>query len=941
MSKITILIVEDEAIVATDLSNKLVQLGYLVAGTAVRGDEAVELADRLRPQLVLMDIQLMGGPLDGIQAAEAIRSRHDIPVIFLTAHSDPATLTRAKVSGPFGYILKPFDERDLATQIELALYKHQADRQLHDQREWLRVTLTSIGDAVIATDAEGRVSFINTVAELLTGWRVDAALNRPVTEVFRIINEKTGCPVEEPVARVLREGRVVPLANHTAVVTRDGRKVPIEDSAAPILDAKGQVIGAVLVFHDVTEKRRTEQALQQTERKYRELVRYAPAAIYEIDFRLRRFTSVNDAMCHMCGYREEELLAMDPLDMLDDEGQTLFQERMIRWLHGKKSAPSVEYKIKPKTGPKIDAILNVTFKADENGKPLGATVVGYDITERKQAERRLARRTAVLEGINRILIKALTCRDEEELGRICLAVAEGVTSSHFGFIRAFSRDGRLDDLAISSAGLKACGMANPDGHRSVSAGSSLQGFYRGILQDGKGCFTNTPDRHPDSIGIPDGHPPLDAFMGVALMHDGKVIGILGVANRPGGYRDADLRELEILTPAIVQALLHKRAGQMLRESEKDLKRAQAVAETGSWQIDTRRNQLVWSDETYRIFDVPIGTAMTYDAFLALVHPDDRKYVDRQWLAALKGEPYDIEHRIMVGGKVRWVRERAGLEVDENGVLKGGFGTSQDITERRRTQEALHESNQELNEFAYALTHNVKTPFRAVQNYADFLTEDLVDILEGETKQYLEGIKKAVMQANNQFKDLEALYRIKNYSIDFEPFEMRELLHEMQSIYKNDPGRKLIIAESWPELICCKFLLRQILVDLINNGFKYNRADLKIVEVGWQNAMDEGIEIFVQDNGIGIDPRYHQQIFEIFKRLHTEREYKGTGIGLAVVKRAVQNLKGKLRVESAVGEGCTFFVHLPESILGNTNMAKTPRRRNSETGRTDRADVPSD
>ena len=263
MSKTTILIVEDEAIVAADLAGKLARLGYEVAGLAAQGEEAVALARRLRPQLVLMDIWLKG-PMDGIEAAEAIRHQHDVPVVYLTAHSDPATLARAKLTGPFGYILKPFEERELATQIEMALYRHQADRQLRQQREWLRVTLTSIGDAVIATDAEGRITFVNPVAESLTGWNAEQAAGQPVQCVFRIVNEQTGQAVEDPVARVLREGRAVDLANHTALVTKDGRTVPIEDSAAPILDAAGQVIGAVLVFHDVTEKRRAEEYLRRS-----------------------------------------------------------------------------------------------------------------------------------------------------------------------------------------------------------------------------------------------------------------------------------------------------------------------------------------------------------------------------------------------------------------------------------------------------------------------------------------------------------------------------------------------------------------------------------------------------------------------------------------------------------------------------------------------------
>ena len=146
----------------------------------------------------------------------------------------------------------------------------------------------------------------------------------------------------------------------------------------------------------------------------------------------------------------------------------------------------------------------------------------------------------------------------------------------------------------------------------------------------------------------------------------------------------------------------KKAEQTLRESREDLKRAQAVAQTGSWRMDVQRNELVWSDENWRIFGVARGTPLTYETFLSTVHPEDREYVDRKWMAALRGEHYDIEHRIVVGDTIRWVRERAELELDKDGILLGGFGTTQDITEKkyaemrlREAKEALQKVNEEL------------------------------------------------------------------------------------------------------------------------------------------------------------------------------------------------------------------------------------------------------
>ena len=139
---------------------------------------------------------------------------------------------------------------------------------------------------------------------------------------------------------------------------------------------------------------------------------------------------------------------------------------------------------------------------------------------------------------------------------------------------------------------------------------------------------------------------------------------------------------------IIESAIYKQAVQSLLESEQNLNRAQAVAHTGSWRLDVQRNQLLWSDETHRIFGTPRETPMTYETFLSSVHPEDREYVDRKWMAALHGEAYDIEHRIIVDDEVKWVRERAELEFDSKGELKGGFGTVQDITKRKQVDNEL-------------------------------------------------------------------------------------------------------------------------------------------------------------------------------------------------------------------------------------------------------------
>lgn len=265
MTTTRILIVEDERIIARGIEKRLLGLGYSVIGNAGAGEEAVRQALELSPDLILMDINL-GRGMDGVEAAAAIRAQADIPVVFLTAFSDDATLQRSKQSDPFGYLLKPFEDKDLQTAIEIGLYRHRMERRLRENEQWLAATLSSIGDAVIATDAEGRVRFLNTLAEQFTGWTQAEALGRDVRDVFTIVDERTRQPVQNPALEALFRGEPAVLAPDTILIDKWGKERPIDDSAAPIRGMTGQLSGAVLVFRDVTERRRLEEHLRQAQK---------------------------------------------------------------------------------------------------------------------------------------------------------------------------------------------------------------------------------------------------------------------------------------------------------------------------------------------------------------------------------------------------------------------------------------------------------------------------------------------------------------------------------------------------------------------------------------------------------------------------------------------------------------------------------------------------
>jgi two-component system, cell cycle sensor histidine kinase and response regulator CckA len=266
MTRPQIMVVEDESIVAEDMKAMLEGFGYTVAAVAFSGEDAVRKAVDTHPDLVLMDIVLKG-QMSGVEAVERIRSRCNVPVVYVTAYADEKTVRRAKVTEPFGYILKPFDARELQTAIEIALYKHQMEKKLQESEQRLSITLRSIGDAVMSMDTQGCITFMNPRAEALTGWKLSEGLGRHVTEVLDVRHENLPALPESPFVQALQAGVTVDLADHNLrLVAKDGTERPIDDSAAPLKDDRGNVIGAVLVLRDITERRQLQEQLVQAQK---------------------------------------------------------------------------------------------------------------------------------------------------------------------------------------------------------------------------------------------------------------------------------------------------------------------------------------------------------------------------------------------------------------------------------------------------------------------------------------------------------------------------------------------------------------------------------------------------------------------------------------------------------------------------------------------------
>lgn len=357
----------------------------------------------------------------------------------------------------------------------------------------------------------------------------------------------------------------------------------------------------------------------------------------------------------------------------------------------------------------------------------------------------------------------------------------------------------------------------------------------------------------------------------------------------------------------------------LKEQQYYLEKAQELGQIGTWDYNFRRNRFVLTKEACRIIGLPGGSEPSYRQFLKIVHPEDRRVLTESYKAVLLGTPYDHEYRIVVDGRIKWVKEKAELERDHEGVALRSVGFIQEITERKQREEELRQKNAELDainaeleRFTYTVSHDLKSPLITIQGFAAMVEDGLRDHPDPALKSDLAQIRAAAARMYALLNDLLELSRVGHTINPVEEVDLTATACEAIELLRGALARRpanLRFTTPLPRVTGDRDRLREVFQNLIENAVKYmGDQPAPLIEIGIAEHAGRRA-CFVRDNGQGVAPEHHESVFLLFNRLHQNDD--GTGIGLALVKHIIELHRGRVWLESAgAGQGTTIWFTLP-------------------------------
>lgn len=741
--------------------------------------------------------------------------------------------------------------------------RKRAERALIESEERFRTTLYSTGDAIITTNIEGKILYLNHVAEKLVGWSEKEAAGKPVDEIFRIFSEDTGEEMENPVNKVLHEGKTLFLSNHTNLVTRSGKQIPVGDSGAPIKDADGNITGAVLVFRDLRKEREARKALEESELHYHSLTDNVPVGI----FRTRPdgyTTYVNPAWCRISGMKSEQALGNGWLEAVHPEDR---ETVILDWKNAtkNKNISDREYRFLKPDGQIAYVMGHTVPVINSDGEMTGYVGTITDITERKEAENKLSLFRTLIDASNDSVeiinpdtgafldvnisgCNSLGYTREEILNKTIFDIDPSINSELLDkTVREIKKSGIriLDGIHQRKNGTifpveVSIQIVELDREYMISMARDIT--ERKKIEESLLKLSKAVDQSPASIVVTD------------------VNGIIEYVN-PKFTRTTDYTWDEV----VGKHFDFLKTGYLSKEEETKL----------------------WQD---------IMAGKEWRGELRTKKKNGESFWEQASISAIKNNEGEITHFVEVG---------------------------EDITERKEKDKALkaamekaQESDRLKTAFLMNMSHEIRTPMNGILGFMSLLDDP--GISKVQRAEFMKIINKSAYRLMNTINDIIEISKIEvgDINLKYENVNISEIMQFNYTFFSTQAKEKgldllmpKLVEDSKAFINTDKHKIDSIIMNLLRNAIKF--TDNGKIEIG--NYRKNGdLYFYVKDTGKGIPEDMLDIIFDCFTQteIGLSRGYDGSGIGLSIVKAYVEALEGHIAVESELGKGSTFTFSIP-------------------------------
>lgn len=824
--------------------------------------------------------------------------------------------------------------RDITGRKQAEEALRQALAEAEKGRQTLDAIMEYIPEGITIADGQDvTIRMVSRCGQEMLGGAHDQKTAEQIADQWNIYEPDgvTPMPTQQlPLVRAIHRGEVV--RNQDLVqVNAAGKRLYLSCNAGPIRDAAGSVTGGVVAWRDISERKRAEVALAQSERRLAAALEIAQLGVWEFD--VAAAMTYFDARCRsIFGLTDERPLSnAEVFALVHPADHQRVTEQVRQALEpGGTGRYETEYRIVRRDGTeRWVAVGGHAIRADESsrGEPIQFVGTLMDITDRKQAEHALTTELEAAQRLQQVSTQLIQADNIEGLYDVILDTAVAVLHADFASLqilypergdggelkligfRGFTAEAARFWEWVSPASESACGVALRTGQRVFVPNVLECDFMDGsedlatYLQTGIRAVQTTP----------------------LFSRDGALLGMISTHWRePHQPTQNELRTLDILARQAADLIDRKQAEAALRESEEHFR-----------QLADAMPQLVWTarpdgqidyfnrraEENYGVHPAEDGTW----SWERMIHPDDMpSTLEAIQIAVQTGEIYQTEHRVrMMNGSYRWHLARGIPFKNPAGKVLRWYGTTTDIEDQKQIEARLRGSNQELEQFAFIASHDLQEPLRKIKMFGNSIQQKLNEKLDQDTQDNFQRMINASERMQAMIDDLLNISRISTRGRPFMSVDLSQIMAEVSSDLEprilSTGGQ--VLYEQLPTIEADPIQMRQVFQNLIGNALKFHKPGVPPrVNVSSQTLQSPAnqhrtVSILVEDNGIGFDEQQFETILQPFRRLHGRSQYEGTGIGLAIVKKIIERHHGEMVARSTPGVGSTFIITLPVKQTG--------------------------